>query len=74
MLRHTALTKLGEAAGGDVFVLAKIAGHSSMTITQRYIHPQANAISRVFLEVGTKLGTVGKSDEKRAYRPAEERP
>ena len=61
VLRHTALTRLGEAASGDVFVLARIAGHSSITITQRYIHPQADAISRVFLQVGTKLGTAGKT-------------
>ena len=64
VLRHTALTRLGEAAGGDVFVLARIAGHSSITITQRYIHPQADAISRVFSQVGTKLGTVGKSTKR----------
>lgn len=60
-LRHTALTRLGEKAGGDVFVLAKIAGHSSITVTQRYVHPQADAISRVFSSqspVGTKSGTV----------------
>lgn len=59
-LRHTALTNLGEKAGGDVFVLARIAGHSSITVTQRYIHPQADAISRVFAasQVGTKLGTI----------------
>jgi integrase len=60
-LRHTALTNLGERAGGDVFVLARIAGHSSITVTQRYIHPQADAINRVFAaahsDVGTKLGT-----------------
>jgi len=35
VLRHTALTRLGEAAGGDVFVLARIAGHSSITISQK---------------------------------------
>lgn len=57
VLRHTALTRLGEAANGDVFVLARIAEHSSITITQRYVHPQADAISRVFSQVGTKLGT-----------------
>jgi integrase len=61
-LRHTALTRLGQAAGGDVFVLARIAGHSSITITQRYVHPQADAINRVFaasqVPVGTNLGTV----------------
>ena len=32
----TALTRLGERAGGDVFVFARIAGHSSITVTQRY--------------------------------------
>ena len=62
-LRHTALTRR-EAAGGDVFVLALIAGHCSITVTQRYIHPQADAINRVFsasqLRAGTKLGTTKK--------------
>src|SRR5262249_25633264 len=57
ILRHTTLTRLGEAAGGDIFVLARIAGHSTISVTQRYIHPQADAISRVFSQVGTKLGT-----------------
>jgi integrase len=60
-LRHTALTNLGEKAGGDVFVLARIAGHSSITVTLRYIHPQADAINRVFAashsDMGTELGT-----------------
>jgi integrase len=67
VLRHTALTRLGEKAGGDVFVLARIAGHSSITITQRYVHPQADAIQRVFasqLPVGTKLGTNKKHEER----------
>jgi len=76
VLRHTALTQLGEAAGGDVFALAKIAGHSSITITQRYIHPQATAIERVFTglkksqkQVGTKLGTVEKRRKVRLLKP-----
>jgi integrase len=59
-LRHTALTRLGEKAGGNVFALASIAGHSSITVTQRYVHPQADAIQRVFSSqslVGTNLGT-----------------
>jgi site-specific recombinase XerD len=45
--RHTALTQLAEA-GCDVFTLARIAGHSSITIAQRYVHPQADAIERDF--------------------------
>ena len=47
ILRHTALTQLAEA-GCDVFTLARIAGHSSITITQRYVHPQEDAIERAF--------------------------
>jgi len=35
-LRHTALTNLAEKAGGDVFVLARIAGRSSITVKTLY--------------------------------------
>jgi hypothetical protein len=49
--------------------MARIAGHSTIAVTQRYIHPQADAISRVFAaalpKVGTKLGTVAKSGKRR---------
>ncbi len=51
VLRHTALTNLA-AAGCDAFTLARIAGHSSITITQRYCHPQADAIERAFAKFG----------------------
>ncbi len=51
-LRHTALTRLA-AAGCDAFTLARIAGHSSITITQRYCHPQADAIERAFAKLAT---------------------
>jgi integrase len=56
-LRHTAGTMLGDS-GCDVFTLARIMGHSSILITQRYIHPQAESIERAFSKfgVGTKLG------------------
>jgi len=56
VLRHTALTQLAEA-GCDVFTLARIAGHSSITITQRYVHPQADAIQRAFQQT-TKAALV----------------
>ncbi len=49
-LRHTALTRLAES-GCDAFTLAKIAGHSSITVTQRYCHPQAEAIERAFAKL-----------------------
>jgi integrase len=56
-LRHSALTMLAES-GCDAFTLARIAGHSSITITQRYCHPQADAIERAFgkLAGGHKIG------------------
>lgn len=56
-LRHSALTMLAES-GCDAFTLARIAGHSSITITQRYCHPQADAIERAFgkLSGGHKFG------------------
>jgi integrase len=50
ILRHTALTQLAKA-GCDVFTLARIAGHSSISISQRYVHPQADAIERAFLQI-----------------------
>jgi len=68
-LRHTALTNLGQKAAGDLFVLAKIAGHSSIAVTQRYIHPQAEAINRVFAQVGTIPGTVEKAPKLKGAQP-----
>jgi integrase len=42
-LRHTFLTRLGES-GCDAWTLARIAGHSSITISARYVHPSENAV------------------------------
>ncbi len=56
-LRHTALTRLAQS-GCDAFTLARIAGHSSITITMRYCHPQADAIERAFLQVGNRQDVV----------------
>ena len=36
--RHTFCTNLGES-GADAFTIQKLAGHSSITISQRYVHP-----------------------------------
>ena len=51
----------GSAVLGDLVDV----GHSSISITQRYVHPQSDAIDRVFAEaeqlrlgVGTIVGTV----------------
>ena len=53
-LRHSALTRLAES-GCDAFTLARIAGHSSITITQRYCHPQADAIERAFQQIAKPM-------------------
>jgi integrase len=42
-LRHTFLTKLGES-GCDVWTLARIAGHSSIAISSRYVHPSHDSV------------------------------
>ncbi len=47
ILRHTALTNLAKK-GADAHTLARIAGHSSIVITMRYVHPQADALERAF--------------------------
>ena len=46
-LRHTMLTRLGEA-GVDAFTIMRIAGHSSITVSQRYVHPSSEAMERAF--------------------------
>jgi integrase len=46
-LRHTMLTRLGEA-GADAFTIMKIAGHSSVTVSQRYVHPSPDSLERAF--------------------------
>jgi integrase len=43
-LRHTGLTWMADA-GVLVHVLQKIAGHGSLTTTQRYLHPNRRAIT-----------------------------
>ena len=42
-LRHTFLTRLGES-GCDVWTLCRIAGHSSIGISSRYVHPSEDAV------------------------------
>jgi integrase len=50
--RHTFLTRLG-ASGCDAWALAKIAGHSSIAMSSRYVHPNEEsvlaAVSRIML-------------------------
>ncbi len=45
--RHTMLTRLG-AAGADAFTIKRIAGHGSVTISEKYIHPVTESLERAF--------------------------
>jgi integrase len=42
-LHHTFLTRLGES-GCDTWTLARIAGHSSISISARYVHPSDDSV------------------------------
>lgn len=46
-LRHTMLTRLGES-GADAFTIMRIAGHSSVTVSQRYVHPSSESLETAF--------------------------
>jgi hypothetical protein len=41
------LTRLGEA-GVDAFTIMRVAGHSSVTVSQRYVHPSPDSLERAF--------------------------
>lgn len=43
--RHSMLTRLG-ASGADAFSIMKLAGHCSVVVSQRYVHPSGETIGR----------------------------
>jgi integrase len=49
--RHTFLTRLGES-GCDAWTLARIAGHSSVSISSRYVHPSEDAVLSAMSRLG----------------------
>jgi integrase len=53
-LRHTGLTWMADA-GVPVHVLRKIAGHGSLTTTQRYLHPDRLAINEAGQALSARL-------------------
>ncbi len=62
-LRHTFLTRFGEA-GADAFTIKKVAGHSSVTISERYIHPTPEGQERAFERFANlNQGAVGKVEK-----------
>jgi len=50
-IRHTFLTRLGES-GCDAWTLARIAGHSNIKMSHRYVHPSADAVLNAVSRVG----------------------
>ncbi|HEY4901646.1 MAG TPA: tyrosine-type recombinase/integrase [Terriglobales bacterium] len=65
LIRHTFLTRLGES-GCDVWTLARVAGHSNISISQRYVHPSEdavlNALSRMSGQSTTQLPANSRAD------------
>jgi integrase len=60
-LRHTFLTRLGES-GCDVWTLARIAGHSSIAMSMRYVHPSEDCVLDAMTAFGGKALTGHKID------------
>ena len=50
-IRHTFLTRLGES-GCDVWTLARIAGHNSIKVSSRYVHPSEDAVQAAMQRLG----------------------
>ncbi len=50
-LRHTFLTRLGES-GCDAWTLARVAGHSSVAMSNRYVHPSEDAVLGALSRLG----------------------
>ena len=69
-LRHTALTRLGEN-GADAFTIMRIAGHSSVTTSQRYVHPSSETVALAIARLDNsnqqalKRGTIGNGTDTR---------
>ena len=64
-LRHTFLTRLGES-GCDAWTLARIAGHSSVAMSARYVHPSEDAVLAALDRLGGhNFGHNGNSSPKR---------
>ena len=67
-LRHTFLSRPGDA-GADAFTIMRLAGHSSVTVSQRYVHPTLDACETAFerLEAFNRKASV-KMESKRSLQ------
>jgi integrase len=67
-LRHTFLTRLGES-GCNVWTLARIAGHSSIQMSARYVHPSEDAVLNAMANLKPTKPEVAQSGEARRALP-----
>jgi len=63
-LRHTFLTRLG-ASGCDAWTLARIAGHSSVAISARYVHPSEDTVLAAVERLGGHKQIWAQSNKRR---------
>ena len=68
-LRHTYGTRLGEA-GADAFTIMRLMGHSSVAVSQRYVHPTPEAIGRAVQHLDALNAKAAKELARRMGRPA----
>ena len=74
-LRHTFLTRLGEA-GTDAFTIMRLAGHSSVTVSQRYVHPTLDSCETAFERLEAFNGRAnerlhGKQSQQISHHPSQ---
>ncbi len=74
-LRHTFGTRLGES-GADAFTIMKLMGHSSVTVSQKYVHPTPDTMEQAFerLEKMNSLLRGDQEAERKLGVPPKSRP
>ena len=63
-LRHTMLTRLGEA-GVDAFTVMRIAGDSTLSVSQRYVHPTPETLERAIGRLDSQV-EAGEAEKRQA--------
>ena len=70
--RHTFLTRLG-SSGCDVWTLARIAGHSSIQMSAKYVHPGEDTVLAAMARL-PEVGTQGENEAATVSLGKSERP
>jgi integrase len=72
-LRHTFGTRLGES-GADAFTIMRVMGHSTVTVSQRYVHPTPETLERAFERLEERNQMAAKRLEEQKAQAAEKLP